>query len=319
MDPLLDPRGGGEPAQTSFLGRVPSADQLKRCLRRQMSQGLYHRVDSLAWVQAAHVQQSPLPTRRLGGRRQEVLVNAGVSDAGVAESQPLIEGVLPRVLADEDVAGSARELRERPGYRRAVLRWAPRGPPPAKGVKPAVSPASVVEPVVVYERHSRQFPAPHGLEHSQCQSTHGPPRDDIGPELVQVAYEGPLVVAGELKPRARRQALELRVAQRPAQLAMHSRAVGPVGSRPNVRGQHLHLVSTSAQVLDRRVPDELVSPEMVRWIHAPYGQDAHRAEDIVVPMGRASRSASSSRHMRAAPFALALAPWRAARGASSSS
>src|SRR5688572_7770132 len=88
---------------------------------------------------------------------------------------------------------------------------------------PAVCPATVVEPLGVYEGNRGEVPAPHGLEQSQRQPAHRPPADHLRTELVQMARQCTVIVAREIEASAEAQPLEPPIAERPrpAQLAVN--------------------------------------------------------------------------------------------------
>src|SRR4051794_23427239 len=118
-----------------------------------------------------------------------------------------------------------------------------------------------------------------------------------------MAVEHPVVVACERRARPLAERLELRIAQRPAQLAVHVGRVGLLRAGASVGGQHAHLVAALAEVLDGGAPDELVAAVVVRGVHVPYRQHAHGGEDKVRapverPVAVSVVVASHARHLR---------------------
>jgi GT2 family glycosyltransferase len=78
---------------------------------------------------------------------------------------------------------------------------------------------------------------------------------------------------------------------------MDARIVLLRGAGPKIRGEHVHVVPARMQVSHRGAPHELVAAEVVRRVHVPRCEDAHRPR------------IESARMDRPAPIAAAVVSW----------
>lgn len=95
--------------------------------------------------------------------------------------------------------------------------------------------------------------------------------------MIEVPSKRLMVMPRRAEPLPRADRLKLGIAKVPAQLAVNARGVVP--SRPGigVGRQDSDLMATRPEVIDRRLPDQLVATEMVRGIHVAHRQDPHRS------------------------------------------
>jgi methyltransferase family protein len=141
---------------------------------------------------------------------------------------------------------------------------------------PGVRSPPVVEPIVVHESHGGDSRLSHAFQKAERHSSHRPPGDDIGPEVVQMAVQDTRVVSFDRQGSQDRAPRKPIVSPVPAQISEYSHVISwPVGFAV-IRREHTYLVAGGLEVTDRRVPDPLVSAPLVVWrIHVPDGQYSH--------------------------------------------
>ena len=159
----------------------------------------------------------------------------------------------------------------------------PLGEPPRGGRAAGRGTCAATGPPSARSRASRRArtrpPACRAGARSRAASASGrpsPTSDDVGPQLVEVAVEHAVVVARQ--PRAARAGSAVsNCASRRRQRSSRwtSGPSGSVAPVSRVGREHAHLVAARAQVLDRRVPHQLVAAVVVWRVHVPDGQHPH--------------------------------------------
>src|SRR3954451_1749725 len=118
-----------------------------------------------------------------------------------------------------------------------------------------------------------------------------------------MAVEDAVVVASHSRTLSFAEPFEPRVAERPAQIAVHARRIRLVRAGARVGREHAHLVPALAEMLHGGVPHELVATVVVGRVHVAYRQHAHGGEDKVRapvegPVAVSVVVASHARHLR---------------------
>jgi hypothetical protein len=278
-DPVFESERRRERAQLGEVLVVAAAVDRQGGLGRQLGECLDREVDALARVDPPDVADPPGPRLRWAVG-EELRVDAGMGDAGVREVEALHRAAA-NVLADEEPASRGTRV-----HARGDPAHPPGGAAQRRHARPQLHPAvhavGVEHPLVADHPERREPGVAHLLHERRGHAAHGPPDHGVRPQFVEVSGEHVAVVTFEREPLARRHARKLVVMPVPAQLAVH--VVVPFllvyTLAAVVGGEHPDLVPGLALAHRGATPDELLAAQVVGWVHAADGQDAHeRAHD----------------------------------------